>query len=380
MDLALDLLRGTLTYFTKGEDIRAPMQSSGGWHARFRAIRIRARGRRNSSSAVYEPRKEETVGAFLRRCRETRHETLNHVSQALRIRVPYLKAIEECEWQALPNSVYARAFLRSYAIHVEADPDQVLSRAEAALESKPGPDTPLPPMPARDRSLPGGALIGASVLLAIAAYAGWYYFSVQQLRDERVVAALPDRLMTELAPAERAALVSPQRVSGRLGAANPLPGQPSTTGPAPPAEDADSAAGLEPGEPPGPTASDVRPGLPAIAAPFPAESSSRGRMAGGNGTGDAASVPEGVVFHAVEPTYIEVRSVETDEVLVGRLLVAGERYRVPDRRGLVLSVGNAGGLEVTVDGVPIPRLGAAGAVLRHIPIDGDLLLRSRTGG
>ena len=310
-----------------------------------------------------------------------RHETLSHVSQALRIRAPYLKAIEEGEWRALPNSVYARAFLRSYALHVEADPDQVLKLAEAALESRPGPDTPLPPLPARDRSLPGGALVGASVLLAIAAYAGWYYFSVEQLRDERVVAALPDRLMTELAPAERA-LVAPRPAGPRVEKREPqAPVEKPLTvdrGRAP-AGDSDRTASTGPVELEGTAADSVRPGLPAVAAPVPEEASRRGRMSGGR-TGDIASATDGIVFRAIEPTYIEVRSLETDEVLVGRLLRTGEQYRAPDRRGLVLSVGNAGGLEITVDGIAIPRLGATGAVMRHIPIDGDLLLQGRAGG
>ena len=281
----------------------------------------------------------------------------------------------------MPNSVYARAFLRSYALHVEADPDRVLKLAEAALESRPGPDTPLPPLPARDRSLPGGALVGASVLLAIAAYAGWYYFSVEQLRDERVVAALPDRLMTELAPAERA-LVAPRPAGPRVEKREPqAPAEKPLTvdrGRSP-AGDADRTASLYPVELEGGPADDVRPGLPAVAAPVPEEASRRGRMSGGR-TGDNVSATDGIVFHAVEPTYIEVRSLETDEVLVGRLLRTGEQYRAPDRRGLVLSVGNAGGLEITVDGIAIPRLGATGAVLRHVPIDGDLLLQGRAGG
>ena len=319
------------------------------------------------------------MGAFLRRCREMRHETLSHVSQALRIRMPYLKAIEDGEWQALPSSVYARAFLRSYATHVDADPEQVLNRAEAALESRPGPDTPLPPLPVRDRSLPGGALVGASVLLAMAAYAGWYYFSVEQLRDKRVVAAMPDRLLTELAPAERALAVPADDSAAGHNSTQPAE-QPAVAGrDSLREEDTDRTAAYDPVGPENGPADDVRPGLPAIAAPIPVESSIRGRAAWDE-TGDVVSAPDGVVFHAIEPTYIEVRSLETEEVLVGRLLHTGERYRAPDRRGLVLSVGNAGGLEITVDGIPIPRLGAVGAILRHIPLDGDLLLRSRTGG
>ena len=329
-------------------------------------FRIRARGRRNAPSETYEFRSEETVGAFLRRCREMRHETLNHVSQALRIRMPYLKAIEEDDWRALPNSVYARAFLRSYAIHVEADPDQVLIRAEAGLDSRPGPDTPLPPLPARDRSLPGGALIGASVLLAIAVYAGWYYFSVEQLRDQRVVAAMPERLVMELAPSERV-LNMPAAVSPAVdGSAGPTERRSAAgeTGP----------AASDPVETDDEVAEQVSPGLPAVAATRPEEPSLRARA------DNAASAAEGIVFHAVEPAYIEVRSVETNEVLVERLLSAGERYRAPEGRGLVLSVGNAGGLEITVDGIQIPKLGESGAVVRQVPIDAELLLRGRTGG
>ena len=279
--------------------------------------------------------------------------------------MPYLKAIEEDDWRALPNSVYARAFLRSYAIHVEADPEQVLIRAEANLDSRPGPDTPLPPLPVRDRSLPGGALIGASVLLAIAVYAGWYYFSVEQLRDQRVVAAMPERLVMELAPSERVLDLS-ARVPPAADDSAGLPERPAAgeTGPTAP----------DPVEADDEVAQEVSPGLPAVAATRPEEPSVRARADNG------ASAAEGIVFHAVEPAYIEVRSVETNEVLVERLLSAGERYRAPEGRGLVLSVGNAGGLEITVDGIQIPKLGESGAVVRQVPIDAELLLRGRTGG
>ncbi len=292
----------------------------------------------------------------MRRRRETRHETLVHVSQALRIRAAYLKAIEDDDWRSLPNSVYARAFLRSYAVHLEADPERVLTLVETALESKPGPDTPLPPLPEGDRSLPSGALIGASVLLAIAVYAGWYYFSVERLRDERVVATMPDRLLMELTPAERASPVfvaTPvQRVVQRE--RDPVLAADS-------ADAANQAANR--------LVHQVTPGLPAVAAPAPGEASARERAAS-----------EGIVFYAIEPTYIELRSVETGEVLAELMLSTGELYRPPAGRGLVLSLGNAGGLEITVDGDAVAPLGPVGAVMRDIPIDRDLLLQGRAGG
>jgi len=318
----------------------------------------------------------------LRRCREERHETLFHVSHELRIRAPYLRAIEEDDWRALPNAVYARAFLRSYAAYVRVDPEQVLRRAEAVLDSRPGPDTPLPPLPVRDRSIPGGALVGASVLLAIAAYAAWYYFSVERLRDERVVAAMPDRLLTGFPADDRWPLLPPDSEYSlpEAGAG----AQPPATGGGPRAargggapEERDSA---EPAAPaPEEAAADVRPGLPALAAPAPQELSAP-RRAAAEEAGGVLLAPNGIVFHAVEPTYIEVRSLETNEVLLGRLLRKEERYRAPDRGGLLLSVGNAGGLEITVDGIAVPRLGASGEVLRDIPINRGLLLRGLAGG
>jgi cytoskeleton protein RodZ len=46
---------------------------------------------------------------------------------------------------------------------------------------------------------------------------------------------------------------------------------------------------------------------------------------------------------------------------------------VPDRPGLRFDTGNAGGLEITVDGQTVPPLGPSGAVRRNIPLDADKL-------
>ena len=56
-----------------------------------------------------------------------------------------------------------------------------------------------------------------------------------------------------------------------------------------------------------------------------------------------------------------------------RLLRRGESYDVPARPGLTLLTGNAGGLEITVDGKAIPALGPVGAVRRHVALDAEKL-------
>ncbi|MBV8937108.1 MAG: DUF4115 domain-containing protein, partial [Alphaproteobacteria bacterium] len=57
-----------------------------------------------------------------------------------------------------------------------------------------------------------------------------------------------------------------------------------------------------------------------------------------------------------------------------RVLQAGESYRVPDQPGLSMRTGNAGGLEVTIDGIPAPSIGRMGMVRRNVALDAQALL------
>jgi cytoskeleton protein RodZ len=68
-----------------------------------------------------------------------------------------------------------------------------------------------------------------------------------------------------------------------------------------------------------------------------------------------------------------VRERQGGPVLVNRVLRPGESWQVPPKDGLLLSTGNAGGLEILVDGQPTPGLGAGGSVRRDLPIDADKL-------
>ncbi|WP_404386400.1 helix-turn-helix domain-containing protein [Caenispirillum salinarum] len=79
-----------------------------------------------------------------------------------------------------------------------------------------------------------------------------------------------------------------------------------------------------------------------------------------------------VVLAATQDSWIQVRAGE--ELIATRLLREGERFQVPDRRGLTLMVGNAGGLRIVVDGRTLPPLGDQGEVRRGIRLAPDALL------
>lgn len=64
---------------------------------------------------------DDGVGATLREVRTRRKVDLESVEAATKIRVRYLRAIENEEWDVLPGETYARAFVRTYANYLGLD-------------------------------------------------------------------------------------------------------------------------------------------------------------------------------------------------------------------------------------------------------------------
>ncbi|MFN0117317.1 MAG: helix-turn-helix domain-containing protein [Elusimicrobiota bacterium] len=82
--------------------------------------------------------------------RESRNLTLEKLSQILKIRLPYLQAIEKGQWSELPGEVYVRGFIRRYATYLGLDGDKLIKPHVAisdALPKVPGVGH-IPPPPA----------------------------------------------------------------------------------------------------------------------------------------------------------------------------------------------------------------------------------------
>ena len=77
----------------------------------------------------------QTIGQKLKQAREAKRLTLEKVFEAIRIRVPYLQALESDDLSAMPSPVQARGYLRNYAEFLGLNFDQLLEEMRA--ESKP---------------------------------------------------------------------------------------------------------------------------------------------------------------------------------------------------------------------------------------------------
>jgi cytoskeleton protein RodZ len=78
------------------------------------------------------------VGPVLRKARNRRRIELAEVEAATRIRIGFLRAIENEEWQTLPGGVYTRAFIRTYADFLGLDGESLVDDYRQKVEGAAG--------------------------------------------------------------------------------------------------------------------------------------------------------------------------------------------------------------------------------------------------
>jgi cytoskeletal protein RodZ len=115
-----------------------------------------------------------SIGQRLREARTEQGVELSDVERATKIRVKFLLAMEQDQWEELPAPAYARGFLQSYARFLGLDEqalvDQYKRTVEAEQHAEPIPSTvirpgTLPPSPVRRRR--PLALIGAGAVAVL---------------------------------------------------------------------------------------------------------------------------------------------------------------------------------------------------------------------
>ena len=332
------------------------------------------------------------IGGLLQERREDLGLELDEVGAMLKIRPAYLAALEQGRLNDLPGPAYAIGFVRAYAEFLGLDSEQVLVRFKAeAAGATARPDLALP-VPLGERSLPGGAMVLVALILALCGYGIWYYLSTEERNRPERVAAVPAALdKTPPVPA----LVAPPVAGAPTAADSPSePTAPSLFGAA--------ASPSQPGTAPAPVPS-VVPSPPPAQATVPTQGPQSATMARTTATGSPASpqaappaqqaaiqpqtaspappasaapianapAPAGagrVSIRALTDCWIQVRAPD-QSIVFSRVLKSGETYNVPSRAGLSLRTGNAGALEIAVDGKTAPSIGAIGALRRDVALD-----------
>lgn len=172
------------------------------------------------------------VGAILRGARLARDEELREVASALRIRLPYLEAIEDGRVEDLPGVTYGIGFVRAYAEYLGLDAADIVSRFK--LEAR-GIDrrTQLHfPEPLPGNRVPGGALLLLVLIMAGAVYGGWLYTTSQNMTFTEAVEALPERFLALLEDGEPVTATATEDAA-QTGSEQAAPAETETTAMAP---------------------------------------------------------------------------------------------------------------------------------------------------
>ena len=80
-----------------------------------------------------------------------------------------------------------------------------------------------------------------------------------------------------------------------------------------------------------------------------------------------------ILVKALKNSWIQVRDNKAKKLLLTKLLRAGDSYSVPNQPDLVLLTGNAGALEILVDGKSVPGLGPPGTIRKNVILDPEKL-------
>ena len=90
-------------------------------------------------------------------------------------------------------------------------------------------------------------------------------------------------------------------------------------------------------------------------------------------TSNTAASLSGVSIRATSRSWVEVRDPSNGNVLFTGVMSIGSVFDVPDTNGLVLDTGNAGALDITVEGVSAPKIGGVGDVRKSVSLNAERL-------
>jgi cytoskeletal protein RodZ len=268
----------------------------------------------------------ETLGKYLKNQRESKKISLREVAKNTRVREHVLRAIEEDQYHLLPPATYVKGFLLAYAKYLKLDPNDVLLRYENVLKgvpvTRPSTQPPRPKQetpPAQPSKSKGKALritkqTWVVVGVVVASFIIFYFFS--PFAPKPPTGPIPEKLV--------------ERKSSAV--------------PSPP--------GIVP--PRAPARKSVIPEKKPLTPPAPVTAT--------------ISVPEkkpiALQLKAVEETWL---SLQVDNQSGKEMILKpGEGMIVQASGRILIKLGNAGGLDLALNGKPLAKPGKSGEVLTLI--------------
>ncbi len=287
-----------------------------------------------------------SIGQMLRKQREERGLTPEQAAYQSKVPLRLLEALEADDYRMLPDPVYLIRLLHEYALLLKLDSNALEAEFRSAIRRPPGGFVaPAPPQPARP-PIPWKHIIWTAAAILVVTPAVFIALSLASKRaaERPGPSQVAERAAGEHAPVEEAGPAPAEQI--------PAAGTGSVQ----------SGTAARPGEVPAPRQTGTASPEPAQKAPPPSPSAKTERMAR----------RLSLTARATETTWMAVRNDEGQERRV--LLQKGQIAHFASDTRFLVTLGNAGGVELRLNGKPMPSLGTSGQVVR------DLVLPPVVGG
>lgn len=326
-----------------------------------------------------------SVGDMLREKREAKRLSLVDVSQALRIRLAFLKALEEGKIDQLPGIAYASGFLRAYAEFLGLDVEEIIQRFRREHQGRDHQQELLFPAPVPQSGVPAAVIVFVGFVIVVCGYIGWYEMTGHQKVPKELIPSMPEKtaaVQGKMSPQIASVMPTHQLDHGSSGqnvadTINRL--EASAGGPEVHKPDQKPAMPLPVDGKNSSKESDHAGGAANVS---PASDGAAVKM-GHNGVdavsgqprpSDTVKKPEGdketrLRLRVSAASWIKVQD-QDGHVLLQKILQAGDDWILPmDKVKIIMTVGNAGAVVLEQNGKQSKPLGMKGKVLRHFVVN-----------
>jgi cytoskeleton protein RodZ len=308
----------------------------------------------------------ESIGEFFKQVRETKGLTIDEVASKTRIRTDFVKALEDGNFAKLPDQVFARGFVRSYARSLGLDEEDAIHRfaqSAGAFYDKQVERERLKVRQAEEERKRQANRKAVAIAIGIAILTLIFLLSREQSSllvrrsntdvptsaSKRPVPPIPEP--QDAPPSQQAESVPPPAPKSKPSESPAAPAKASEGNTAGPATNPVSTASV----------------TPELAAPAPASLGSDGPLGGISLEGSGAA--EGQLALDLEATELSWVVVQIDGGSPQEaLLRPGEKARYKGQDQFILTLGNAGGVKAELNGKPQKAFGPSGKVARDIVI------------
>ncbi len=275
-----------------------------------------------------------SAGAHLKQLREARGISLEEMARRTRVRRQYLEALETDNLQDLPPPAFVRGFVRAYCQVLSESPEQAL-RLYLKQTGETAPPTKSAVAASRsEREAPARGREPVLVSLVLLVVLGLALFALTfalQSASRHNVRPVPPRVTDD------------RRVT--TGTATPMPGSPPA-----PAERTPTGLGA------------------AAPSPMPASGNPGGSRPPDEA--DPSTIVNRLVARVREKTWMRVQT--EDGKVTEELMNPGDTREWMSNRRFVVTIGNAGGITLELNGRELPPLGPSGQLVRQLILPPDL--------